>query len=574
MQKNILSALLIFACFNLFAQSIQLRVDKNETLIYDEVIAAYTFLDKKYPEAKLMECGKTDIGRPLHVFIISKNKDFNPASIKKSNKAVWMIMNGIHPGEPEGIDASIFLSEKWLKEKAAFLDSVVVCIIPIYNVDGALNRNRFSRANQNGPVEYGFRGNARNLDLNRDFIKCDSENAKSFQKLFHIWQPDVFLDNHTSNGADYQHTFTLISTQHNKLGGAAGKFLHEKMEPELYQLMKEKKWDMIPYVNSIYHVPDSGLMGFLETPRYSTGYAALFGTIGFVSETHMLKPFKDRYQATVDFMEVLANYIAKHATQIIENKKATIEEFKAKDTYPLLWKLDTIQYQSVDYKGYEASYIQSEISDAKRLYYDRKKPFAMPIPFYNYYYSKKDVVTPNYYIVPQAWHEVIEALKSNKVEMKRFEKDTIIHAEVYYVEYYKTVSNCYEGHYRHFDTRLSIEQQNVKLFKGDYLIPVKQNAKRYIVETLEPESEDSFFSWNFFDGILMQKEWFSDYIFEEKALEFLHRHSALKEAFDKKIKEDEKFANDYWEQLNFIYRSSPYYEESHLRYPVYRVFNK
>jgi hypothetical protein len=331
---------------------------------------------------------------------------------------------------------------------------------------------------------------------------------------------------------------------------------------------------MIPYVNSIYHVPDSGLMGFLETPRYSTGYAALFGTIGFVSETHMLKPFKDRYQATVDFMEVLANYIAKHATQIIENKKATIEEFKAKDTYPLLWKLDTIQYQSVDYKGYEASYIQSEISDAKRLYYDRKKPFAMPIPFYNYYYSKKDVVTPNYYIVPQAWHEVIEALKSNKVEMKRFEKDTIIHAEVYYVEYYKTVSNCYEGHYRHFDTRLSIEQQNVKLFKGDYLIPVKQNAKRYIVETLEPESEDSFFSWNFFDGILMQKEWFSDYIFEEKALEFLHRHSALKEAFDKKIKEDEKFANDYWEQLNFIYRSSPYYEESHLRYPVYRVFNK
>lgn len=574
MQKNILSAFLIFACFNLFAQSIQLRVDKNETLTYDEVIASYTLLDKKYAEAKLMECGKTDVGRPLHVFIISKNKDFNPVSIKKSNKAVWMIMNGIHPGEPEGIDASIFLSEKWLKEKAPFLDSVVVCIIPIYNVDGALNRNRFSRANQNGPVEYGFRGNARNLDLNRDFIKCDSENAKSFQKLFHTWQPDVFLDNHTSNGADYQHTFTLISTQHNKLGGAAGKFLHEKMEPDLYRLMKEKKWDMIPYVYSIYHVPDSGLMGFLETPRYSTGYVALFGTIGFVSETHMLKPFKDRYHATVDFMEVLANYIAKHATQIIENKKATIEEFKAKESYPLLWQLDTIQYQTVDYKGYEASYIPSEISDTKRLFYDRMKPFTLPIPFYNYYYSKKDVVTPNYYIVPQAWHEVIEELKRNKVEMKRFEKDTIINSEVYYVEKYKTVSNCYEGHYRHFDTRLRIEQQNVKLFKGDYLIPVKQNAKRYIVETLEPESEDSFFSWNFFDGILMQKEWFSDYIFEEKAIEFLHKHSALKEAFDKKIKEDEKFANDYWEQLYFIYRSSPYYEESHLRYPVYRVFNK
>ncbi len=574
MQKNILLSILFFVCVNLFAQSFQLRVDKNETLTYDEVIAAYTSLDKKYPEAKLIECGQTDIGRPLHVFVISKSKDFNPASIKKSNKAVWMIMNGIHPGEPEGIDASIYLADKWLKEKATFLDNVVVCILPIYNVDGALNRNSHSRANQNGPNEYGFRGNSRNLDLNRDFIKCDSENAKSFQKLFHAWQPDVFLDNHTSNGADYQHTFTLISTQHNKLGGASGKFLHEKMEPELYQLMKEKKWDVVPYVNTIHQVPDSGLMGFLETPRYSTGYAALFGTIGFVSETHMLKPFKDRYNATVDFMDVLANYISNHASQIIENKKATIAEFKLKENYPLQWKLDTIQYQSVDFKGYEASYIPSKISDAKRLYYDRNKPFTKSIPFYNYYNSKNDVVTPKYYIIPQSWHEVVDELKRNNVQMYRFENDSIMHAEVYYIEHYKTVSNCYEGHYRHFDTRLSKEEQKVKIYKGDYLVPVNQDAVRYIIETLEPESDDSFFSWNFFDGILMQKEWFSDYIFEEKAIEILINNTDLKNEFELKKKEDEKFANDYWGQLYFIYKNSPYYEKTHLRYPVYRIPKK
>lgn len=161
MQKHIFLAFLFFVCTNLIAQDIQLRVNKNETLTYEEVIASYQKLDKKYSEAKLIECGMTDIGRPLHVFVISKSKEFNPSKIKKSNKFVWMIMNGIHPGEPEGIDASLYLADKWLKEKAAFLDNVVVCIIPIYNVDGALNRNSFSRANQNGPNEYGFRGNYR-----------------------------------------------------------------------------------------------------------------------------------------------------------------------------------------------------------------------------------------------------------------------------------------------------------------------------------------------------------------------------------------------------------------------------
>jgi hypothetical protein len=571
MQKNILSAILMFVCVNLFAQTIQLRVNENETLTYDEVIAAYTFLDKKYPEAKLIECAKTDIGRPLYLFVISKNKKFNPSEIKKSNKAVWMIMNGIHPGEPEGIDASIYLAEKWLKQKASFLDNVVVCIIPFYNVDGALNRNSFSRANQNGPKEYGFRANSRNLDLNRDFIKCDSENAKSFQKIFHTWQPDVFLDNHTSNGADYQHTFTLISTQHNKLGGASGKFVHEKMEPELYQLMKEKNWDVVPYVNTIHPVPDSGLIGFLETPRYSTGYAALFGTIGFVSETHMLKSFEERYKATVDFMEVLANYISKYSLEIIENKKSTIAEFTLKQNYPLKWKLDTSKFQEINFKGYEASYIPSKLSNSKRLFYDKTKPYTKSIPFYNFYKSTINVVTPKYYIVPQAWNEVIDAFKRNRVEMSRFEKDTILEAEVYYIDSYKTLSNCYEGHYLHYDTKVKREIQNVKIYKGDYLVPVNQYAVRYIIETLEPESDDSFFNWNFFDEILMQKEWFSDYIFEEKAIEILNNNVDLKNQFELRKKEDEKFANDYWQQLYFIYKNSPYYEKSHLRYPIYRI---
>ena len=166
-----------------------------------------------------------------------------------------------------------------------------LCIIPLYNIGGALNRNSHTRTNQEGPESYGFRGNARNLDLNRDFIKCDSKNARAFTTIFQDWQPDVFIDTHTSNGADYQYTMTIIATQHNKLHSSLGNFLDQELMPALYAEMKTKDWEMCPYVYSR-EEPDHGIAAFLDYARYSSGYAALFNTLSFMPETHMLKPYQ------------------------------------------------------------------------------------------------------------------------------------------------------------------------------------------------------------------------------------------------------------------------------------------
>ncbi len=206
------------------AQDVAALNAANKSVTYDQAISKYKFLDEKYPQAKLIEMGMTDIGRPLHLFVISSDEKFSPEEAKKSGKLVFLINNAIHPGEPDGVDACIRYSERILADKKALPSNVVILIIPFYNIDGAMKRGCCSRANQNGPEAYGFRGNARNLDLNRDFIKCDSENAASFTSLFRAWDPDVFLDTHVSDGSDYQYTMTLISTQHNKLGGPAGKF--------------------------------------------------------------------------------------------------------------------------------------------------------------------------------------------------------------------------------------------------------------------------------------------------------------------------------------------------------------
>jgi len=199
--------------FSSSAQYTEKSLIDNSPVVYSEIIDQYIQLDNKYAEAKLIEYGKSDNGKPIHLFVISTNKIFNVDSLKKQGFAVLFINNGIHPGEPDGIKASLRLSSELLKKQIPSPEKTVICIVPIYNVDGALETSQFFRSGQNGPNEVGFRGNARHLDLNRDFIKCDSENAKTFTKMYRDWDPDVFVDTHVSDGADYQYTITLIDSQ-------------------------------------------------------------------------------------------------------------------------------------------------------------------------------------------------------------------------------------------------------------------------------------------------------------------------------------------------------------------------
>src|SRR5436190_17153024 len=254
-------------------QSITEKYLNNKTVTYSEAIDFYQQLDSGYDKAKLITYGLTDSGKPLHLFVISFDKDFDPASLHKKNKRIILINNGIHPGEPDGIDASMKWSEDILKRNLydSLLKNTIVCIIPVYNIDGALDRGCCARANQNGPEEYGTRANGQHLDLNRDFIKCEALNTKSFIEIFRKWDPDIFIDTHVSNGADYQYVMTLISSQHDKLTPVLGEFMKNKVTPFLFDEMKRNGNVMTPYVNTIKEIPDDGIAGFPETPRFSTG---------------------------------------------------------------------------------------------------------------------------------------------------------------------------------------------------------------------------------------------------------------------------------------------------------------
>jgi hypothetical protein len=555
--------------------SIPFESDPNRTLTYSEAIECYQKMATVYPHLfQVSIVGSTDIGEPLHVAVLSADGIFDPEKIRQSGKQILLINNGIHPGEPEGIDATILLLRDILSqpERQNILEHLVIVLIPIYNVDGCLNRGAFSRANQDGPDAYGFRGNARNYDLNRDFVKCDSKNARSFNHIFNTWKPDIFVDNHTSNGADYQYVMTLIATQHNKLETPLGELLQNTMLPFLYKGMEKRHYEMIPYVDGPGETPDSGIAGFCDYGRYSTGYAALWNTIGFMPETHMLKPFKDRVWSTYAFMETVIEFIHTHHADVARARAQAIENTKNKSSFALDYRLDTSQYDSIPFKGYTAKYKPSAVSGLPRLWYDRTEPFTKNIPYYNYFKPSLSVQKPHAYIIPQAWEPVIERLQLNGVLMQALEADVQLPVEMYKIRDFKT-RNAWEGHYFHYNVQLETNKTKALFRKGDWVVFTNQEANRYIIETLEPQGPDSWFAWNFFEPILMQKEYFSAYVFEDLAAEFLKNNPSVRAALELKKENDPAFAQSASDQLDWVYRQSPWYEPSHRVYPVGRLMD-
>jgi len=542
----------------------------TQTPEYSEVISYYEELAEAYPEINMQAVGKTDSGNPLHIITLNPDKSFDFDAIRK-DKRILLVNNGIHPGESDGIDATMMLLRDIVQGKIDMPEKTVIVAIPVYNVGGSLNRNTGTRANQNGPEEYGFRGNARNYDLNRDFIKSDTKNARAFAEIYHLVQPDVFIDNHVSNGADYQYTLTHLFTQHNKLGGELGKYLHQIIHPELERKLIEKDWDITPYVNVFNSTPEKGFSQFLDSPRYSTGYTTLFNTLGMMVETHMLKPYKPRVEGTYELMKSMIEITEEQGDKIASLRQDAWKEFKQKGDYPISWKVDPTQSSTLKFKGYEGSFIPSEITGAMRLKYDRNKPFTKEVNYKNYFKATQEVTIPEAYVIPQGWHNVIDLLKLNTIKMTQFEADTTITVESYRIEDYKTRTRVYEGHYSHYNTTVSTETKSITFHKGDYLISTSQPGLRYLIETLEPAAPDSFFSWNFFDTILQQKEGFSPYVFEDTAKQLLDNNPKLKSEFEAKKENEERFAANWYAQLNWIFEHSNSYEKAHMQYPVYRI---
>lgn len=571
------SSLLLFSisCSFLNGQLTPFEISgKTKSATYDEVIGWWDEFAKQHPaECKLLNAGPSDSGKPVHLVILTGTCPENPAQAKKSGKKILLINNGIHPGEPDGIDASMLFAREILEnpEWKPALENVIILIIPVYNIGGSLNRGCCYRANQNGPWPHGFRGNGQNLDLNRDFLKADALETQTFHKIIHSWNPDVFVDTHVTDGSDYPYVMTLIPTVRSKIPPPLAQYIDRILLPDLFKDMEAKGYPMAPYVNSIAEIPDSGIADFFDSPRYATGYTSLFNVIGFTTETHMLKPFPQRVDATYTFLTQILKLVSRDKAQITRARTQAAEFVSKQKTFALNWELDKNHSEKFHFSGYKAEWKPGALTGIPTASYDQNQTWESDIPWLRDYLPKDSTECPVAYVLPQAWREVAARMKNNNVEMKTLSEDVEIEVDVQYIKEYNTSPRAYEGHYLHSSIKTETKSQKIRYQAGDFVIYTNQPNKRYIIESLEPVAEDSWFAWNFFDGILMQKEYFSSWLFESKAAEILNGNPALKEEFEKKKTSDPDFAQNQRQQLDFVYKHSDWYEATHNRYPVTRL---
>ncbi len=561
------------------------------TANYFECVAWYKQLAATFPAyCSLQSIGLGDVGKDIYVLKLNGpamdrmdrfgNGDVGLEAgpkVQATPLVKVLINNNIHPGEPEGTDACmillrdmLFFGQYW-QQVLPYLQLHVICQ---YNVDGTLTRSGTSRANQNGPVEYGFRGNAQNLDLNRDFIKMDSRNARSLVGLMAMEQYDLFIDNHTSNGADYQYVLTYFHTRPEKLQPGLTDVLLP-FEKSLKDRLTANQWPTAPYVETMKTVPDSGLFAFYESGRYATGFAALHHTLGYTVETHMLKPFSQRMLGTLAFME---QFLIAATAPSLRNEFSTVRrknvDFAPKPIgkwMPIQFQLDQTKFTEIDFLGFESGYRPSEISGADRLVYDRSRPWSKKVKYYDHYRCTDSIMVPTAYVVPFAYGDVIQKLKLNKVVCKPIPFDTVTMLRVSYITEFKTVNHPYEKHYMHHGVKTRDTVLAVQLRAGDVVVPITSVNAKFVVSVLEPRCADSYFAWNAFDGVLMQKEGYSDYVFEDLAADWLKDHPEKRAEFLRKKANDSEFAKDAWGQLNWVYKQSAHYEKTHNLYPVYRI---
>ena len=557
--------LFLLPCF-LLAQIIPREAGSSRS--YAEVIESYQALDKAFANARLDSIGLTDSGRPLHLFLMGQHLP-EVFETPANDQLVLLINNGIHPGESCGIDASVQWAEALL-QSGQLPQDLLIAIIPVYNVHGLLHRKAHTRANQNGPELQGFRGNGRNLDLNRDFVKAEALNTRAFHQLYTLLDPDIFIDTHTSNGADYPYTMTLIATQEDKLAPPLASFMKEVFTPALYAGMEQKTWPMIPYVNVFGRPPDAGMSAFLETPRYASGYSSLHHSLGYITEAHMLKSYEARVAATQAFLEVLLPLAERERKKLMEVREQARKWSAEAQQFPINWKLDSSAVEALPFRKYAYQYPESRLGDYHRLQYLQDES-TIALPYYPRYRATEHGSPPSGYIIPQAWREIVERLRDMGVQMHPLPNDSSLQVESIYLQQPSFASQPYEGRFllTEFEELRKMEER--QFLRGDWWIACDENNRYLLTTLLEPKGVDSFVRWGFFLSIYQRKEYFSTYVFEDTAEELLAEDAALRAEFAAWKDAHPEEAKNPYAVLDFIYRRSDYFEDVYQRYPVARI---
>ena len=543
--------------------------------------------------------GKSAQGRDLPLLILDREGLSDPAAIHASGRTILFIQACIHAGECEGKDAGLMLirdlaingsatiphssstpghESSVTRNLSSLLENVSIIFIPIFNVDGHERFGPFNRINQNGPKEMGWRTTANNLNLNRDFLKADSPEIQAWLRLFNMWMPDFFIDSHTTDGADYQYVLTYLMEIYGDMDEGLTNWSKNTFTRQLEKHLNDGGYPVFPYVEfRNWHDPRSGLITEVAPPMLSQGYTALRNRPGLLIETHMLKPYDQRVEATYECMLTTLDILNKESGNL-NTLVRKADQFVCTESFinhPFPLQFETLKADSlmVNFLGLAYNDVKSDISGGDWFRYSNR-PETLRIPYFSTTKPVSTAKLPYAYIIPAEWSLVIDRLKLHGIRITKLTRDEKLTVATCRFKNPKWQQNPYEG--RHPVTNIEYDEvEETRLFPaGSALVELMQPAGRIIAHILEPKGNGSYVYWGFFDAIFEQKEYGESYVIEKMAREMMAGNPALKREFEQKMAADTTFAKNPQQILNWFYNKSPYVDNRKGIYPVGKIYDR
>lgn len=533
---------------------------------FDETIAWLKKLDRQSALVRMEAFGTTPQGRKLQAVIVSKDGDKFQAS-----KPVFLIQAGIHSGEIDGKDAMLMLlRDICFKGKDQLIDKVNIVFVPVLNADGHERSTEFSRPNQRGPVNMGWRNTAQNLNLNRDYMKADAPEMRALLGLMRKYDPDFYIDLHVTDGMDYQYDVTYWFDGWDGLyadSPSIGKWLNEVYRPKADAALKAAGHIPGPMIFMRDEADVSKGTDFSAfAPRFSHAYGDLRRLPSVLVENHSLKPYRQRVLGTYVLLESTLKTLASEAKSL---KAATDADRALRPTkVDANWNgkeqpVGTLAFPTI--QGVEA---ESAASGSKVMRWNGKPGPVVNIPIYASEPGLQ-LSVPKAYWVPSTKADVIARLKAHGIAFETIKKAQAVEVDMIRLDGFKAGAPA-EGRVPVTATGVSHSTQTITFPPGSVRVATDQPLGALATYLLEPESEDSFFAWGFFSEILQRVEYMEPYAISAMAERMLADDPKLKAEFEKRLKDDAAFAGSPLRRLQFFYERSPFYDERYLLYPVGR----
>ncbi|MCE7959006.1 peptidase M14 [Acidobacteria bacterium ACD] len=546
----------------------------RSTASYAETIEFLIRLERTSPFLKLDFYGRSGAGRRMPVVVVSKEKAFTPAEAWKSGKPVVLVLNGIHAGEIDGKDACLsLLRDVALLNRKEVLDALTLLVVPIYNVDGHERVSPYNRPNQDGPVEgMGFRTTARGLDLNRDFLKADAPETRALLALVDAWKPDLFVDDHVTDGSDIQATLTVAYGAEPATPPALAAWL-EKVVPKALLDVEEAGYLTAPYVEWVDWLdPRKGIDLGPSEPRYGTGYFPLRSVPAILVENHAMKPYEARVKANRAFLDALLSRVARDPKALLSARAAAREEARkapAGSPFVLEGETDTSRGKTIDFRAFEWTQVTSFATGRPRLVYDPKKPVTVKLPVFRHAKAKTTVPRPAAYLVPPGWPAVEERLVAHGIRYRKLAAPRKLPVGTYRASDAKLASSTYQGRVRVTAKVVrAVETRDVPA--GTLYVPLDTELAPVVMHLLEPEGPDSLFSWGELSSALESKEWIDPRVLDPLAREMVEKDPKVAAEWEERMK-DPAFSGDARARHRFFYSRTPYWDETQGLLPVYRL---